>query len=77
MIIQEPKPCRRCGQHPDIVIKMPWYGKTGAKIECKCGAETPLFSINEVVFTDKSMSTPYTDNALIYGIISAVKEWNK
>lgn len=77
MKIQEPKPCRRCGQHPDIVIKMPWYGKTGAKVECKCGAETPLFSISEVIFTETSLSTPYTENALIYGIMSAVKEWNK
>lgn len=59
----------------DILIRMPWYGKTGACIKCPyCGHETKTYGITETIFCGKKMETPFTEKAIMRGILEAIKE---
>ena len=71
--------CPKCGiGGGDILVRMPWYGKTGACIKCPyCGHETQTYGITETIFCDKKMATPFTKEAVMRGILQAVKERQK
>lgn len=61
----------------DILIRMPWYGKTGVCVKCPhCGHETNTYAIAELIFSGKRMATPFTENAIMRGILEAVEERN-
>lgn len=62
----------------DILIRMPWYGKTGACIKCPyCGHETKTYGITETMFCGKKIATPFTKKAIMRGVLQAVEEWQK
>ena len=62
----------------DILVRMPWYGKTGACIKCPyCGHETKTYGVTEVMFCGKKIGTPFTEEALLRGIHEAIQEWKK
>ena len=59
----------------DILIRMPWYGKTGVCIKCPyCGHESKTYGATEVVFCGKRMATPFTEKSIMRGILKAVEE---
>lgn len=62
----------------DILVRMPWYGKTGACIKCPyCGYETKTYGVSETLFCGKKIASPFTEKALMRGIHKAIQEWNK
>lgn len=71
--------CPKCGiGGGDILIRMPWYGKTGACVKCPyCGHETKTYGVSETLFCSKKMATPFTEKALLRGIHKAIQEWKK
>lgn len=71
--------CPKCGiGGGDILIRMPWYGKTGVCVKCPyCGHETQTYGITETIFCGKKMATPFTQKAIMRGILQAVKERQK
>ena len=73
------KKCKRCGYiTPEVVVKMPQYGKYGACVRCQhCGTETKLYGISYLMFDeDKRMGTPTIEKSLMYGIKRAIQDWN-
>lgn len=68
--------CPQCGiGGGDILVRMPWYGKTGACIKCPCcGHETKTYGITETLLCGKKISTPFTEKALLRGILEAIQE---
>lgn len=62
----------------DIIIRMPLYGKTGVCIKCPyCGHETKTYGITEMVFCETKIGTPFTEKAIMRGILKAVAERNR
>ena len=59
----------------DILIRMPWYGKTGVCIKCPCcGHETKTYGVTEAITFGKTMATLFTKKAIMRGILQAIKE---
>lgn len=75
------KSCRHCGAGGgEIVIMIPWYGRTGARIRCAnrdCDAETKLYSIHEVIDDGERFGTVITRASIMRGIKEASDEWNR
>jgi hypothetical protein len=71
--------CPKCGiGGGDILIRMPWYGKTGVCVKCQyCGHETKTYGISKAIFCGKKMATPFTPETIMRGILQAVKERQK
>lgn len=71
--------CPMCRNHPEIVVSIPWYGRTGAKVQCtKCGYSTKYFSIHSHFDCPEShqIATPILEKSLMIGIRSAIQSWN-
>ena len=71
--------CPVCGNAGEIVVSMPWYGRTGAKVQCtKCGYSTKCFSIHSHFDCSESheIATPILEKSLMIGIRSAMQSWN-
>ena len=72
--------CPRCGNNAEIVIKIPWYGPHGAKVQCSvCGLGTELFDICSKFNCDetKSIGTPILEKSIIKGVRAAIQSWNR
>lgn len=69
--------CPLCGYGAEIVVKMPWYGKHGAMVQCsKCGHGTRMFNIHSEFHCEKSLGTPILEKSIMMGIRSAIQSWN-
>ena len=71
--------CPNCRGPAEIVVKIPWYGQTGARVQCsKCGYGTRLYNIHSEFHCEetKSIMTPILEKSIIAGIRKAVQEWN-
>ena len=71
--------CPACGASGKIVILMPWYGQTGAKVHCtKCKYSTKIFDIHSSIHCaeTKSLGTPILEKSLVRGIRAAMQSWN-
>ena len=71
--------CPMCKNHADIVVSIPWYGRTGAKVQCtKCGYSTKYFNIHSHFDCPEShqVATPILEKSLMIGIRSAIQSWN-
>lgn len=72
--------CPRCGNAAEIVIKIPWYGPRGARVQCsRCGLGTELFDIRSRFNCDenKSTGTPILEKSIIKGVRAAIQSWNQ
>lgn len=71
--------CPKCGASGEIVVLMPWYGQTGAKVHCtKCKYSTKVFNIHSHFHCaeTKSLGTPILEKSLVRGIRAAMQSWN-
>lgn len=71
--------CPVCGANGEIVVLMPWYGQTGAKVRCtKCKHSTKIFDIHSHFYCveTKSLGTPILEKSLARGIRAAMQSWN-
>lgn len=71
------KLCPLCGGPAEIVVKIPWYGPTGAMVRCtKCGYGTGMFGIHSYFSCGKSYGTPILEKSILKGIRSSIQSWN-
>lgn len=71
--------CPLCGCGAEIVVKMPWYGQTGARVQCsKCEYSTKFFDIHSMFNCkeNRSLGTPILEKSIMRGIRSAIQSWN-
>lgn len=70
--------CKKCGHiAPEIVVRMPLYGRYGASVRCaNCGMETKIHGITYVMADEKRLGTPTIEMSLMYGIKRAIQDWN-
>ena len=71
--------CPHCGGPAEIVVRIPWYGQTGAKVQCShCGYSTRIFDIHSTFHCDetKSLGTPILEKSIMVGIRAAIQSWN-
>lgn len=71
--------CPHCRGRASIHVAIPLYGLEGAYVKCDhCGIQTEYQSIN-VCVSEKGTSrlcTPVVPEALLAGVLKAIKIWN-
>lgn len=71
--------CPLCGYGAEIVVKIPWYGQTGARVQCtNCRHGTRIFNIHSEFHCGetKSLGTPILEKSIMVGIRAAIQSWN-
>lgn len=71
--------CPICRANAEIVVNIPWYGATGAKVQCtKCKHSTKFFNIYSHFHCAeaKSIGNPTLEKSLMRGIRAAIQSWN-
>ena len=69
--------CPLCGYGAEIVVKIPWYGQTGARVQCSnCRHGTRIFNIHSELHCDGALGTPILEKSIMAGIRSAIQSWN-
>lgn len=72
--------CPHCGHVAEIRVVIQIYGRTGARVQCpSCNCQTSYMGISECITErdgQKRMGTPITPEAMMSGIMEAVRIWN-
>lgn len=72
--------CPHCGHVAEIRIIIPMYGRTGARVECpNCHCQTANQGISDCLFENggnKRLGTPITPEAMLSGVLEAIRLWN-
>ena len=72
--------CPHCGHVAEIRVVIPMYGRTGARVQCpSCNCQTAYMGITECISElggKKRLGTPTTPEAMMSGLMEAVRVWN-
>lgn len=71
--------CPCCGHSAEIIVSVPVYGRTGARVVCpSCGVQTKYEDINGCYFKKDGTGivTPINPDTMMRGILEAIRHWN-
>ena len=71
--------CPCCGHSAEIIVSVPVYGRTGARVVCpSCGVQTRYEDIHGCYFEKDGsrMATPITPDTMMKGVLEAIRHWN-
>lgn len=69
--------CPKCLNSPEIIIRIPIFGKETIKIKCQnCGYEKEFYISREKIICENSYAAPLTIKSFAETICKAIEYWN-